>query len=212
MRLRQRLLDLPPGVDVVTFVRHDGQPPAAGRAEEVQKETTFAEFREAYTRTFGNGAPEANTLSTARTHLGHLAETLGDRFPMNGLTLADLQRHVDRRQKAVAAVTIKKEVDTLRGAWNWAARMGHVRGEFPPGKLVYPKEDARLPFMTWDEVERRVAAGGDPAAFRECLYLTTAEVADLLDFVRGRAAPGWVYPAVVFAAHTGVRRMLRPDL
>ncbi len=213
MRLKQHLLDVPAGMDIVTFIQFDGKPPD-DRREEEPRETPFAEFRDAYLKTFSNGAIEDNSLCTAKIHLAHLAGTLGAKFPMNALTLADLQRHVDRRQKKVAGVTIKKELDTLRAVWKWAARMGYVEGDFPGRGLVYPKGDEKPPFMTWAEIERRIAAGGDPEELWECLYLTAAEITELLAFVKGRRAPAWVYPAFVLVAHTGARRseMMRVKL
>src|SRR5262249_41145717 len=148
---KQHLLDLPPGMDIVTFLEHDGKPPE--HLPSRPRETSFAEVRDGYLKTFGNGAVEKNTLYTSKIHLGHLAATLGERFPINTLVHADVQRHIDRRsgRDKVAAVTIKKEIDTLRAAWNWACRMGYAEGDFPTVGLVYPKAEEKLPFMTWAE-------------------------------------------------------------
>ena len=55
---------------------------------------------------------------------------------------------------------------------------------FPSSGLVYPKTEEKLPFMTWDEIERRVKAGGDADELWECLYLNIAQVAGLLAFVK----------------------------
>jgi integrase len=207
MRLKQNLLDVPAGLNIVTFIHYDGKPPPAVlAAAPLPKETPFSEFRDSFLKTFGNGAVDENTLYTEKIHLAHLATTLGEKFPMNALTLSDLQRHVDRRQKDVAGTTIKKEIDTLRSAWNWASRMGHVEGNFPGGKLIYPKGEDKLPFMTWQEIERRLAAGGDPDELWECLYLTTPETVELLDFVKGRKVTEWIYSGFLFIAHTGARR------
>jgi integrase len=72
--------------------------------------------------------------------------------------------------------------------------------------LVYPKSEEKLPFMTWAEIERRIAAGGDPDELWECLYLTEPQIVQFLDFAQQRKAPPWVYPLCVMAAHTGARR------
>src|SRR5206468_897137 len=77
MRIKQHLLDIPAGMDIGTFLQFDGKPPDTHR-EPQKKATSFIAFREAYLNTFGNGAVEANTLSTARIHLTHLAGTLGE--------------------------------------------------------------------------------------------------------------------------------------
>ncbi len=156
MRLKQGLMVLPPGCDVVQFVQHDGKPPSALPA--APRKIALSELRDSYVKTMSNGSIEGNSLYTAKIHLGHIAGTLGERFTIGDLALADLQRHIDSRQKVVAAVTIKKEIDTLRSAWNWACRMGFVKGSFPSGGLVYPKGEEKLPFMTWAEIERRISA------------------------------------------------------
>ena len=213
--LKQRLLTMPPGMDIGTFLRHDG------KTSDITPEShppaiTFAQFRDGYLKTVGNGSVEKNTLYTSKIHLAHLAETLGERFPIESLAHADLQRHVTRRcaSKTIAAITIKKELDTLRSAWNWAKRMGYTKDEFPGTGLVYPKDEEKLPFMTWTEIERRMAAGGEPEKLWECLYLRESDIATFLDFVQQRKAPAWVYPMCVMAAHTGARRseMLRAEL
>lgn len=206
MRVDQGLLARPKVDEVVEFVRHDGRPPAPDEF----RWPAFGEVRDAYLATF-DGALEANTLATARIHLAHVAATIGEKAGLDGLDARAVQRHVDRRRKEVAGVTIRKEVDTLRSAWNWALRTGRVRGEFPGSGLVFPKDSDKLPFMTWGEVERRVAAGGDPDELWECLYLTLPETERFVEFVRGRKSPDWFFPMVLFAAHTGARRseMLR---
>ena len=205
MRIRQRLLEVPVGVDIAAFIEHDGKPPPPP-IKPIQTSTLFHEFREKYLETFSNGALEANTLYTAKIHLNHVAKTVGDRFALDKLTHADLQRHITRRQKEVVGTTITKELDTLRAAWNWAIRMGLTHGVFPSAGLVYPKGDDKLPFMTFTEIERRIKAGGDESDLWECLYLTHTEITDLLNHVQSRKISEWIYPAFVLAAHAGARR------
>jgi integrase len=67
--------------------------------------------------------------------------------------------------------------------------------------------------MTWTEIERRIAAGGDTKELWECLYLRESEIVRFLDFVQKRKAPAWAYPMCVMAAHTGARRseMIRAE-
>jgi integrase len=209
--LNQRLLTVPSGMDVATFLRHDGKPPDTTREGNVP-EITFAQFRDGYLKTIGNGSVENNTLYTSKIHLTHIANTLGERFPIASLAHGDLQRHISHRT-GFAPITIKKELDTLRSAWNWGKRMGHVKGDFPGAGLIYPKGEEKLPFMTWAEIERRIAAGGDPEELWECLYLREEEIKEFLDFVQTRKGPAWVYPMCVMAAHTGARRseMIRTE-
>jgi integrase len=164
--------------------------------------------------TVSNGAIENNTLTTTRIHLTHIEKSFGKNFILAGLTLGKLQEHITRRSKEVAAVTIKKELDTFRSVWNWGLRMKWIDQPFPSSGLVYPKTEEKLPFMTWAEIERRVKAGGDADELWECLYLNIEKVAELLAFVKSKNAPDWVYPMIVMAAHTGARRseMIRAKL
>ncbi len=227
-RLKAHLLDLPSGMDIVSFIQLDGKPPP-GPPLPPKKETTFGELRDSFLKSISNGAVEDNTLYTARIHLEHFKDTLGESFPMNTLTLENLQKHIDRRRlagpkngkqkaaangedtsadkrRSVSPVTIKKELDTLRACWNFGARMKYVESDFPRGKLHYPKGEEKLPFMTWAEIKRRVKAGGNPCRLWECLYLTTEEIDELLQYVRGRKVAAWIYVFFLCAAHTGARR------
>jgi integrase len=104
---------------------------------------------------------------------------------------------------------------SFRACWNWGVQAGKLKNAFPSRGLKYPKTDEKPPFMTWQEIERKMAPGLTEAQRAElwgCLYLTPPELEKLLQFVRQQAAHGWIYPLVCFAAMTGARRseMLRP--
>ncbi len=162
-------------------------------------------------------------MYTAGIHFDHLEKTYGASFILAGTSLSRLQEHITRRSKEaaiqrktkkekkagsrkIAAVTIKKELDTFRSAWNWALRMKWVDQPFPSSGLLYPKSDEKLPFMTLEEITRRIKAGGDAATLYECLYLQSEEITDMLAHVKAKKAPDWVYPMIATAAHTGARR------
>jgi len=51
-------------------------------------------------------------------------------------------------------VRLKKEIVTLRTAWNWGMRMKIVSGRYPYDGLRYPKGDEKPPFQTRREIER----------------------------------------------------------
>ncbi|MFO0960927.1 MAG: hypothetical protein U0800_26400 [Isosphaeraceae bacterium] len=178
MRLEQGLLALPPGVEIVAFVRAGGKPPEQGGTT-ARAEVTLGQLRDRYLATHGNGSLEKTSLDGVRLHFRHLVATLGERFPMPTLALADIQRHADRRAKArgprgrLSPATIRKEIVTLRTAWNWGVRMGLVAGRFPNAGLRYPKGDEKPPFMTWPEIERGIRAGGHSD---ESLLLTFREM------------------------------------
>lgn len=135
-------------------------------------------------------------------------------FVKNGGKI-DVQRHVDAqrkkkyRGKPLSPVTLRKEVASFRAAWNWAAVAALVTGPFPSKGLVYPKTDEKPPFMTMEEIRRRITAGmtaGEQDALWDCLYLTTDEVPRLLAHVKEKAVHPWIYPFLALVAHTGARR------
>lgn len=213
MRLGQGLITLPPGADIVTFVRHDGKIPASG-GEALQDVPTLASLRDRYLETHGNGSLELHTLRGMRRHFKHLARLLGEGFPIRVLSLADLQGYVDTRSKAkgrrgkLNPSTIQKEIVTLRTAWNWGVRMKIVSGRYPYDGLRYPKSDEKPPFQTRVEIERQIP--GLPAhkadEFWEALYLTLPEIDRLLAHVESHAKHPWIHPLVATAAHTGARK------
>jgi integrase len=213
MRLKQRLLEMPAGCTINDFILHEGKPPVLPNLTKARN-TTLDQLREAYVKVFSNGAIEANTLATTTIHLAHIEETLGKIFPLQALILAKLQEHIERRHKLVAPVTIKKEIDTFRAVWNWGQRNGLVSDVFPSAGLVYPKSSEVLPYMRWEEIKRRIKAGGDADTLWECLYLDAGEVAEFLTFAKAANVRDYLHPMLVMAAHTGARRseMMRARL
>ena len=229
MRLKQGLIQIPPGIDVVTFVEHDGMPPksAAVPAGVPNRDPlTLGRLRDRYLDTHSNGTLEETTLDGIRLHFKHLVSSLGEKFPAQELGLGDLQLHVDRRAKdrgtrgrKLSPATIRKEIITLRTAWNWGVQTGLVSGKFPFNKnLRFPKMDEKPPFQTHEEIERQITRGGVSAAEKQdlwdCLYLRANEIAELLEYVRMNATQPWVFPLFCTAAHTGARRseLLRLDV
>src|SRR5579864_6615784 len=77
MRLKQRLIVLPDGVDIVTFVEHDGKTPSAEGIPITRQSITLGDVRDRYLQTLSAGAIEENSLSTLRMHLRHFVGTLG---------------------------------------------------------------------------------------------------------------------------------------
>lgn len=112
----------------------------------------------------------------------------------------------DKPKRHPSAATIKKEIISLRTAWNWGRRHLNLIEEFPGGGLDYAKIQEALPFMTWEEAERRIAAGDNPEKVWDSVFLRPAEITELLEWVKDRPVSPWVYPIFCFAAHTGARR------
>jgi integrase len=211
MRLKQGLIELPPGTDIVEFVQHDGKPPAPATPVSASRKTlTLVTLRDRYLATGATGR-EKSTLYTLRIHFNHLCATLGEKFPLEGLGQADLQRHIERRAAlGISPVTTRKEITTLRTAWHWAVHDGLLSGDYPNKGLIYPKDDELPPYQTREEIERQVAAGGlapeEVNDLWDALYLRPDEIAELLEYVRTHARHAWIYPLVCVAGHTGARR------
>lgn len=217
LRLRQRLIELPPGVEVSEFLQHDGRPPElapAGPRGNAHLVTLRDRFLDVHA-----GAHEKNTLYTTRIHFNHLIATLGEKFPLPELAQADLQRHADRRaREGIAPVTIKKEINGFRAAWNWARRTGIVSKEWPGKGLVYQKASEKPPFQTRAEITRKIARGGltdaQESELWESLYLTAEELPEFLQYASQAARHAFIYPMLCMAAHTGARRseLIRADI
>ncbi len=215
-RVKRGLVNVGDGVDIVRFVRRrlaalQGEGDAPAVPLPTLPTNTLGALRDRYVETHGNGTIEASSLGTAKMHLGHFCKGLGEKFPLDRLTLADLQGHVDRRAASgLSPVTLRKEVATFRAAWNWGGPMKLTGGPFPSRGLRYPKGEEKPPFQTFDEITRRVAAGGlsqkKVAEMWDALYLQPGDVKELLALVKERAAHPWVYPLFCFAAYTGARR------
>lgn len=212
LRLEQRLATLPPGIGIVEYLQFDGKP----KETDTPDKLSLAAFRDRYLETHENSL-EATTVEGIRLHFKHLVGQLGPAFPVAELSLAELQDYVNRRAKAsgtngrtLSSATIKKEIVTLRTAWNWAAKMKMVSGRFPYDGLRYPKSTEKPPFMTRAEIKRQIAGGGLTAAEQadlwDALYLELSDIGELLAHVKANAGQPFVYPMVCFAAHTGARR------
>jgi len=103
MRLKQRLIELPPGVNIVEFVQFDYKPPADLQEVSTEsRELALAGFRDRYLATRIESL-EDRTIEGIGLHFKHLIAALGERFPFRQLKLADLQGYVDRRTKAKGA-------------------------------------------------------------------------------------------------------------
>jgi hypothetical protein len=105
MLLDQKVLKVPDGVDVLSFVVGNRQvepsiaKPAEGANGTPPEGITLRELKDRYVETHSGGAMEKNSLDTVAMHLCHFIKTFGVNFPAQSLTLAKLQEHVGRRAK-----------------------------------------------------------------------------------------------------------------
>jgi integrase len=129
----------------------------------------------------------------------------------------NVQRYVNKRAdepgragRKVSPTTIKKELTTLTTVWNCANELGHVNGPLPKRGLRFPKTQEKPPFQIWTEIERKIQQGNlsdrEQAELWNCLFLTLAEIDELLAFVEQNAVHPVILPMFAFVAHTGARR------
>ncbi len=215
---RLKLIDdgdvaIPDGADLATFVVSDGK---VDRPVVVQA-MTLRELLASYESSLKVGSLESNTIDTIKLHLKHIVRIVGSKLRADRLTFGDLQNYVDvrsqeegKRGRLISSVTVKKELASWSGAWNWGVRSGNVRGVFPSKGLSFQKTTEKPRFQTRSEIERQIAKGDltdiEQAELWECLYLSADEIEDVLRMVRESARYGFVYPMVLLAAHTGARR------
>lgn len=210
-------LALPDDADLGAFLLSDGKINTVQPTLPKRKLRSVGQLTAAFLVSIPEGALEESTIKGMRTHLRHLRRILGAAFSLPELGLEELQRYIETRSKdkgirgqQLSVATIKKELTTLRTLWNWAGDAGHLVGPFPSKGLRYPKAADRPPFQTLAEIERRIARGMLSEAEQDdlwsALFLTTAEISELLEHVKLNAGHDFLYPMFVFAAHTGARR------
>ncbi len=205
-------LDVPEDIDPAEFVLSDGkrtQPLAR------QRLVTLGELCQMFQQQRVPGAKEASTIRTEDLHIRTLLRALKKTTFIQSIRNAELQDYVLARLtpknggRAVAAETVQKELATLRVIWNWAIRRELLDRPAPVAGLEYPKRDEKHPFRTWDEIAVIIGRGGiTPEQERELwesLYLRREEVHEALQYAEEHARHPFIYPLLVFVAHTGVR-------
>jgi integrase len=217
--LKRGRLAYTPGDDLVTLLLSDGK---LNVRPEVQKPVTLKQFFDE----FKQGRPpgkEKNTAYTEDIHIKHGLRILGERTRIIEVP-RKLQDYVNARAKEeghrgkpVSQVTIKKELGTVSSVWNkWGLRKKLVPAPLSLVDLEYPKRKEKPPFMTWEQIERKIARGKlteeEQEELWDALFLTMPEIEELLADVKTAKTRWkssefpWVYPMFVFAAHTGARR------
>jgi len=208
-------LDVPPGVDLYSFLVSDGR--LNGKPKD-QDWLTLKDFFDRYLASLPSGAKEANTSYTERIHIRHLLRVLGSRTSLRSVTAKELQAYVNRRStekgrygRLVSHVTIRKEIGTLASIWNkFGLQQGFVAAPAPTRGLLFTKDSPKLPFQTWKQIQRQIDRGGLTPEREErlwdSLFLTLDEIQEILSHVKANARFSFVYPMFVFAAHTGARR------
>lgn len=214
--LERGRLELPASGDIMTFLLSDGKLASSPKATSVQPKT-LREIVDRYLAALGNGSVEANSLETFRMHLNHVLRKFGNKLLLKDIVAADLQDYLDTRVRRkgkktvpLSPVTLRKELASFRACFNWAVQTGLLTGTFPNRGLRFPKGEDKRPFMTWEEIDRRVTRGGlspeETKRFWDCLFLDLQQIDEFLAYIKPRGSRPWMYPMCVAAAHTGARR------
>jgi len=206
-------MDLPDDADIPTFLMSDGK---RAKRPAPTSHLTIGNVFDQYRQSLPDGSLDPMTLEIAAIHIRHLKRHLGSSTRLQSLTPKHLQNYITTRSKApgrngkLTATTIKKELATLRTMWNWAIGQGHLKTEFPRRGLVFPRQSDKPPYQTWTQIQRQISdnnlTAAEQAALWECLYLTSAEIAEVLKFVKSESFYEFLHPMLAIAAHTGARR------
>lgn len=208
-QLNQRFISIPNGMDICEFLKFQGRPAPAPTTN-----ATLGQLRDKYLETHKLSL-EPTTIEGIKIHFRLLTGFFGEKFLLTQMTTEKLQEYVNHRTDAkgnhgkdLSAATIKKEIVSLRTAWNWGTEFKLTTGNLPYKRLSYPKLTEKPPFMTRAEIERKIehATAAEKADLWDALYLMVDEVSDLLKHVKKNAGQPFVYPMYCLAAHTGARR------
>jgi len=206
-------IETPVGTDPLEFIFSDGKTTEKATASKPLGLTTFFAT---YEQRLPVGRKEASTLQGERIHLKHLKRHLGPNRKMQSISKANLQQYVSKRlkdthlDKPIQPDTVRKELVTFRMLWNWGVQEGLLAGPSPTKHVVLPLTDEKPPFMTRKEIEQIIGRGGlteeNESKLWEAVYLETAEVGEVLEHIRKTARFPFIYPMMVFVAHTSARR------
>jgi integrase len=179
----------------------------------IEQLTLKAAF-EKYFDSLPSGSLEDSTVYTMNVHRRSLEIHFGSRI-IESIDIPALQQYVNKRQKQkglrglLSPTTVRKEITTLRTAWNWSKRSKLIREEFPDIKgLKYSKGKEKPPYMPFRDVLKRTKGLDQIEADKlwECVFLTRQDLDKLLEYVKSVARHPFIYPMFVFSAHTGARR------
>lgn len=208
-------LTIPLDADVASFLLSDGK--LATKELALPKIILLGDLFERYSTSIPPDALAPETLRIAAIHMRHVVRIIGQRRQLRTLQRDDLQQYVNtrsneigKRGRPVSAGTIQKEVSSFRTLWRWAKQSELVSHDFPNQGLRYPRKRQKFPFQIWDQIEARikrgVPEGHSEADYWDCLFLSNAELNELLEDVRRLAIYDFLYPMTFMAAHTGARR------
>jgi integrase len=209
-RLAIRLITVPEGVDPGDFIVSGGALTARAPALPVRVVPTVNEAVREYTDNLGHLAP--SNRNTVRGHLRNLLNKLGTKAdaPLDTVGPRDLEGFLQARLKERSPTTVSKERHTITQFFDWAVLVNYLPAS-PSANLTRVKPAGDLPpFRTYQEIEATITRGGlSPRQILrlwDCLFMSPAEIGDLLGLVRKRSIYDVTPILHSIPAYTGMRR------
>lgn len=211
--LERGRIEMPSGADPAEFILSDGK--RLGKPVK-PKVSTLADLFRTYNDEMPAGAKAEETIIGERWHQDLFLKHLRVSTSVQSITTATMQRYVQLRSQDkwhgvfISPETITKELTTFRLIWNWAAQRAYVTGPTPTKGVNLPKSADKPPFMTMDEIQKKIERGGlTPEQLKrlwDSVFLTKEQTDELLQTVQSMSLLPFIYPMFVFVAHTGARR------
>jgi integrase len=211
-RLLVGLLTVPDGVNPADFIVSGGTLTAPAEEPTTRPAApSLADLIAAYVESQRNLIADSTHglltihLNNWRKHLGHKVSMQSDETCHR-----DLDRYLRERVAATSATTAAKERRTLQRMYRWAVDQDYLDASPASGLTPIVGGAERPPFRTLSEIHDILGRGGLSAAealdLWECLYLSPAEIADLLMTVRENAREDLSHMLHQLPAYSGMRR------
>jgi integrase len=205
------LIEAPETGDPIDFLLSGGTRKETLETQQ-RRSLTIKELLKRYADDLPKDSKAATTLVTEAVHHKHLIAGFGARTIVQEVSLATLQAYVTKRAATgVAGATIRKEVASLRVAWNYAVAANLIPDRSLPVRgLRYPRLSEKPPFRTAAEIrtiiERNKLTDDEADTLWDSLFLDLDEVRTLVTWVEEHSPHPWFSVAVSVAAWTGCRR------
>jgi integrase len=201
---------VPQGVDPGDFIFSGGTLEAPVVIVRPAKVPTLQAAIEEYKQNLGHLAE--NHRYTVAVHLRNLLRKLPAKAsgPVDQVQERDLESFIQARLRERSPTTVSKERMTIISFFGWLLKQGHLTAS--PGVNLTPvKASGDLPpFRTVEQIEEIIGRGGlsrkEEFKLWETLYLTPAEIAEVLGLVRERAKRDVSLVLHAIPAYTGMRR------
>lgn len=147
-----------------------------------------------------------------RTHLGHFRRFLGNAESLrcNGVTVDHLEEYIQTRLSKRDPVTVRHERNTLIRFFDWVVNRQYIAASPAVALERITAGTDRDRFRTKDEIAKLLASGDfdeeETKEQWECLFLSTPEIAELLQLVGGRSTNVLSVRLHTIPAYTGMRR------